>query len=147
VSDPPIKIYPFIDKSVDFEGDKKMSRIQALKTDALSETPSTPGITRHLAFKNEDVMVIRARINPGVASGWHHHGDYHVYGYVVSGTPRFESQDGEGSPVNLKPGDFFHVPPHTVHREINPSSEELEVILFLSGTGPLVFNLEDSDQA
>ena len=43
--------------------------------------------------------------------------------------------------VTLGAGDFLYVPRHTVHREINPSSTEgNELILFLRGTGPLVFN-------
>jgi quercetin dioxygenase-like cupin family protein len=122
-----------------------MPKIQGLKADALSETPSTPGITRHLAFKGEDHMVVRARSKPGAISGWHHHGDYDVYGYVVSGSARFESKAEHEDAVSLGQGDFFHVPPHTVHREINPSSEEGEIIMFLRGTGQLVFNLDDSN--
>jgi hypothetical protein len=30
-----------------------MSKIQALQADALSETPASPGIARHLAFQDE----------------------------------------------------------------------------------------------
>jgi uncharacterized RmlC-like cupin family protein len=120
-----------------------MSKIQTLQADALPETPSSPGITRHLAFKGEDYLVLRSRTGPGVVSGWHHHADYDVYGYVVSGAARFENEGGEEEAVTLGPGDFFHVPPYTIHREINPSSEEGEVILFLRGSGPLVVNVDD----
>jgi len=124
-----------------------MSDIQALPMNALKETPSSPGISRHLAFKGEDYLVVRARSEPGTTSGWHHHGDYDVYGYLVSGSARFESNDGKKSIISLSPGDFFHVPHHTVHREINPSSDERnEFVLFLRGTGPMVINLDDSDQ-
>ena len=125
-----------------------MSRIQALPADSLSESASSPGITRHLAFKGEGYIVVRARTDPGAISGWHHHGDYDVYGYVSSGTARFESDLGEEDSISVGPGDFFHVPSHTVHREINPSSDEgSEVILFLRGTGPLVSNVDDPDRA
>jgi uncharacterized RmlC-like cupin family protein len=119
-----------------------MPKIQALPGDSLAESPSSPGITRHLAFKGEGFLVLRARTVPGVVSGWHHHGDHDVYGYVVSGKARFES-GAEGSEViTVVPGDFFHVPAHTVHRESNPSAEDLEVILFLEGMGPLVTNVD-----
>ena len=125
-----------------------MSRIEALPADALSETPSTPGLTRHLAFKGDNHMVIRARAEPGNVSGWHHHGDHDVYGYVVSGTVRLENAADEEDAITVGPGDFFHVPPHTVHRESNPSPDEGgEVILFLRGGGPLVVNVEDPDQS
>jgi quercetin dioxygenase-like cupin family protein len=122
-----------------------MSGIQTLRTDALSETPSTPGIKRNLAFNGEGYLVVRARSDPGVVSGWHHHGDYEVYGYVASGSVLFESDPENVNPVSLDRGDFFHVPAHTIHREINPSSEtQNEVILFLLGTGPLVINIDDT---
>ena len=107
-----------------------MSKIQALPKNALTEIPSSQGISRHLAFKGEDFLVVRARSEPETTSGWHHHGDYDVYGYLVSGSARFESNDGKKDAISLRPGDFFHVLHHTVH-----------------GTGPMVINLDDPDQA
>jgi uncharacterized RmlC-like cupin family protein len=125
-----------------------MSGIQALKVDALSETPATAGISRHLAFEDEGSKVLRAQTEPGTVSGWHHHGHYEVYGYVVSGNARFENSSDEKNVVNLGPGDFFHVPSHTIHREINPSSDQgNDVILFLHGSGPLVVNVDGPEQA
>jgi uncharacterized RmlC-like cupin family protein len=124
-----------------------MGKIQALRTDALSEAPSSPGIIRHLAFKDEGKLVLHALATPGAISGWHYHGDHDVYGYLVSGSARLESGPGGKQAVSLGRGDFFHVPAHTVHREINPSADEgQEFILFLSGTGPLVVNVEGPDK-
>lgn len=124
-----------------------MSKVQALYQDALSEGSPSPGITRHVAFKGEGFQILRARVKPGTVSGWHRHEDYEVYGYVVSGSARFESGPGGKDVISLGPGDFFYVPPHTVHREANPSPDEEEVILFLRGTGPMVVNVEGPDQA
>ena len=124
-----------------------MSKIKALRADALPESSSTPGITRHLAFKDREKLVLRGQTTPGTVSGWHHHGDHDVYGYLVSGSARFESGPGGKDAVSVDQGDFFHVPPGTIHREINPSADEgQEVILFLSGTGPLVVNVEGPDK-
>ncbi|MGE5303280.1 MAG: cupin domain-containing protein [Alphaproteobacteria bacterium] len=124
-----------------------MSKIQVLRSNALSEAPSSPSINRHLAFKDERNLVLRSRTTPGAISGWHHHGDYDVYGYLVSGSVRFESGPQGKDAVSLGRGDFFHVPPHTVHREVNPSADEgQEVILFLCGTGPAVVNVNGPDQ-
>ncbi len=124
------------------------SNITALSKNALSPGRSTPGITRHLAFKGEGYQVVRSRVAPGVASGWHHHGDYDVYGYIVSGTVRFENGPGGKDAVNVGPGDFFHVPAHRVHRDVNPSaSEGQEVLLFLQGHGPMVVNVDGPDSA
>ena len=125
-----------------------MSKVQAPHQDALSEGPSSPGITRYFAFQGEGFQVIRSRVEPGRVSGWHRHEDYEVYGYVVSGAIRFESGPSGKDGASLEPGDFFYVPPHTTHREINPSPDEgQEVILFLRGTGPMVVNVDEPDQA
>lgn len=124
-----------------------MPKIQVLSKSALSEAPSTSGITRHFAFKGEEFLVVRSHGDPGIASGWHHHGDYDVYGYVVSGSVRFESGPGGRDAVSVGPGDFFNVPAHTVHRDVNPSADEgQEVILFLRGNGPMVVNVEGPDE-
>jgi uncharacterized RmlC-like cupin family protein len=125
-----------------------MSKIQALKREALSESSTSPGITRHLAFKDEGSKVLRSQTEPGTVSGWHHHGDYEVYGYVVSGSVRLENGSDKENAISIGPGDFLHVPPHTVHREINPSSDEAnDIILFLRGNGPLVVNVDNLEQA
>jgi len=124
-----------------------MSKIEALKADALSNTPASPGISRHLAFKDEGSKVLRSQTKPGTISGWHHHGDQEVYGYVVSGTVRLENGSEKENVILIGPGDFLHVPSHTIHREINPSSsEENDVILFLRGNGEVVFNVDNLDQ-
>jgi quercetin dioxygenase-like cupin family protein len=104
-----------------------------LPRDALAASPSTPGITitRHLAFKGDDFMTLRARSEPGTVSGWHH-GDYDVYRYVVSGLIGLQRNSGKEESIPLGPGDLFHVFPHTVHRAIKPSPQEAnEVILFI----------------
>jgi uncharacterized RmlC-like cupin family protein len=87
-----------------------MSKIQALKADALSETPASPGIARHLAFKDEGSKVLRSQTQPGTISGLHHHGDHEVYGYVVSGTVRLENRSDKENVILIGPGDFLHVP-------------------------------------
>jgi len=61
-------------------------------------------------------MVVRSRVEPSVVSGWHHHGDYDIYGYLVSGAARFENGPGGRDAISVGPGDFIHVPPRTVHR-------------------------------
>ena len=125
-----------------------MARIRRLHKNALSEAPPSPGISRHLAFRGEGFMVVRSRVDPGVVSGWHHHGDYDIYGYVVRGTARFEDGPGGRDATSVERGDFFHVPARTVHRDINPSETEAqEVILFLRGSGPMVVNVDGPESA
>lgn len=121
-----------------------MPKIRALPKDALSKAPSTSGLTRHFAFKGEEFLVVRSHGDPGISSDWHHHGDYDVYGYVVSGTVRFENGNYA---INVDPGDFFHVPAHTIHRDVNPSPDEgQEMVLFMQGSGPMVVNVDGPEK-
>jgi quercetin dioxygenase-like cupin family protein len=125
-----------------------MAKIRALRKNALSEAPPSPGISRHLAFRGEGFMVVRSRVDPGVVSGWHHHGDYDIYGYLVRGTARFEDGPGGRDATSVEPGDFFRVPARRVHRDVNPSETEAqEVILFLRGSGPMVVNVDGPEPA
>ena len=125
-----------------------MATIQVMKQDALVEAPGSPGIVRQLAFEGHDVRVIRSLVDPGSISGWHHHGDYDVYGYLVSGTLRFEYGPGGGEAIAVGPGEFFHVPAQMVHRDVNPSDTEgQDVVLFLRGSGAMVINVESPGAA
>ena len=125
-----------------------MLQIQAIKSGSLEQGPETPGITRNFAFDAEDCRVIRARSEPGTVSGWHHHGDYDVYGYIASGLAEFEGGPDGKEKISLETGDFFLVPAHTIHREINPSNDERnDVILFLKGTGPVVVNVDHPESS
>jgi len=75
------------------------------------------------------------------------HGDYDVYGYVVSGSVRFENGPNGKDVVSVNTGDFFHVPNHNIHRDVNPSADEdQELILFLQGSGPMVINLTEVER-
>jgi uncharacterized RmlC-like cupin family protein len=87
-------------------------------------------------------MLVRARAEGGVASGWHHHGDRDVLGHVVRGRARFEFGPGGRESTDVETGGFFHVPAGLIHRDVNPSDEPQELILSFVGTGPLVVNAE-----
>ena len=84
---------------------------------------------------------MRARAGPHATSGWHHHGEHNVLGFVVRGAARFEfGSDGLDS-VDVGEGGFFHVPAGLVHRDVNPLEDEQEIVLTLVGNGPLVINV------
>ena len=82
-----------------------------------------------------DVWSGLVHTEPGATSGWHTHGDHDTVAYVVRGAFRVETAAGV---VQGDPGDFVHVPAHTVHRETNPTDEQAEVVLVRRGTGPVV---------
>lgn len=115
--------------------------VRAVGPDELAATDPTPGILRELAFSTDRAIVIRARVDGGVASGWHHHGDRDAFGYVVRGRVRFDfGADGEHTEVEAQ--GFFHVPRGVVHRDVNPGDEPQEIVIAFVGTGPLVVNVD-----
>ena len=78
----------------------------------------------------------------GVESAWHHHGKRDVYGYMVSGTLRFDFGEGGESSVAATAGDFFHIPVGLVHRDVNPNErKEAVVVNIMFGKGPPVVNV------
>lgn len=117
------------------------ARVRAVGPQELSATDPTPGILRELAFSTDRAIVIRARVDGGAISGWHHHGDRDALGYVVSGKLRFDfGANGEHTDVETR--GFFHVPRGLVHRDVNPIDEPQEVVIAFVGDGPLVVNVD-----
>ncbi len=115
------------------------SPVRKVAADALTPGHPTPGMSREEAVVLDGLWSGRVRTEPGVTSGWHHHGDHDTVVYVVRGAIQVETSTGV---VHGDPGDFVHVPAHTVHRESNPSGETAEVVLVRRGTGPVVVNVD-----
>lgn len=106
------------------------------------QTAQTAGIQREELVSNPDAWVGMAYTQPGFTSGWHHHGDYDTYVFLVSGEVKFEfGRDGEESCV-VKTGEVAHIPKNTVHRESNPGSGEQVIFLVRVGKGAPVFNVD-----
>jgi len=82
------------------------------------------------------------RTEAGMASAWHHHGAHESVIYVLRGRLKMESGPGGAEVVEAGPGDFLLVPANAVHRESNPTEEESQIVVFRSGTGPVVVNVE-----
>jgi uncharacterized RmlC-like cupin family protein len=108
----------------------------------VSEVDATSGMVREQAVAGEGVWLGLVRAAPNRPSGWHHHGDYHTYFYVDSGRILMEFGPGGAKVVEAGPGDFVHVPPRVIHREVNSADDEGVVILVRVGSGPPVVNVE-----
>lgn len=102
----------------------------------------TPGMHREEAVATDTTWGGFLRSDPGVVSGWHHHGEYESVIYLVSGRLRMESGPGGSSVVEAGPGDFLFVPRGSVHRESNPAGVELTAVVVRSGRGEAVVNVE-----
>lgn len=121
-----------------------MSEVRIVAASELVANVPTPGMERREAAAG-GAQIIAVQTRPGLVSGWHHHADYATYGYIVAGRLRLESGPAGSSVVEGGAGDFFVVPPHTVHRESNPSDEEQVVVGFRIGSGETVVNVEGPD--
>jgi uncharacterized RmlC-like cupin family protein len=108
---------------------------------------STPGVNRRQAFADDEHWVGYATTEPGVWSGWHHHGEHDTYIYVVRGSIALEFGPGGERRASAEPGDFLHVPPGVVHREGTPPGEPGEVVVVRVGRGTVVVPVEGPEPA
>ena len=104
--------------------------------------PATPGMIREAAFIADDRWVGVVRTEPGVRSGWHHHGETDSYFYVLSGAMELEFGPAGGEVLRVEAGDYVHVPRGLVHREGTPPDQPAEVALVRIGQGAPVVNVE-----
>jgi uncharacterized RmlC-like cupin family protein len=121
---------------------EREDRVRVVRPGERRPGPSTPGMTREEAFAAEGMWSGTARTEPGMVSGWHHHGDYDTTIYVLSGALRMEFGPGGADTVEAGPGDFVHVPSGVVHREGNPSREPADLVLVRAGQGPSTVNVD-----
>ena len=121
---------------------EREDRVRVVRPGERRPGPSTTGMTREEAFAAEGMWSGTARTEPGMVSGWHHHGDYDTTIYVLSGALRMEFGPGGADTVEAGPGDFVHVPSGVVHREGNPSGEPADLVLVRAGQGPSTVNVD-----
>jgi uncharacterized RmlC-like cupin family protein len=121
-----------------------MGRIEVVTAADRAAPPGgqTPGMAREQAFVAAGFWTGVAVTEPGMVSGWHHHGDHDTYFYVATGKAVLEFGHKGGDKIDAGPGDFVHVPPRTVHRESNPTDETSQLILFRVGGGDVVVNVD-----
>ncbi|MBS1805046.1 MAG: cupin domain-containing protein [Acidobacteria bacterium] len=83
-------------------------------------------------------------VKPGAQTGIHHHGSQETIVYVLEGESIVQWGDKGEHSVTVRTGDFLHVPPGLIHREINPSKQiPFRWIVVRSSSEPIVVNLPD----
>jgi uncharacterized RmlC-like cupin family protein len=81
--------------------------------------------------------------DPSTLTGWHHHGTYDTYLYVLGGAARLDTwSDEEIHRHEAGPGSFVHVPAGTIHREGSASPTGVEAVLVRIGEGQLVYPVD-----
>ena len=120
--------------------------VRLIRADELQPADPTPGMHRELAFETDGLWSGLVHTDPGMVSGWHHHGEHDTSLYVVDGRMRLEFGPGGGETVQAEPGDFLHVPRGVVHRESNPSERPATVVISRAGRGAPTINVDGPDQ-
>ena len=106
-------------------------------------TAQTKGMLRKELVTTPGSCVGMVSTESGFVSGWHHHGDYDTFIYVVSGEMEFGKDEKES--CLAKPGEVLFVPKGTVHRESNPSTEKQVLFGVRVGKGDPVFNVDNPE--
>lgn len=120
-------------------------RVLVVRPGERRDGPPTPGIEREQAFATEAMWAGLVRTGPGMASGWHHHGEYETVIYVLTGTLRMEFGPGGSTAVDAGPGDFARVSKGVVHRESNPGTDPSTATVVRAGSGESIINVEGPD--
>lgn len=121
-------------------------RVRVVRPEDRTEGQPTPGMHREQAVSTDRSWAGYVTTEAGMVSGWHHHGDHESHIYVATGALRMESGPGGLEVVDAQPGDFVFVPPHTVHREGNPTSADSTIIVVRAGSGEAVFNVDGPEE-
>ena len=125
--------------------------IRVVRPDEFSwGTSQTPGSLRLAAIAPElgvgsALWAGTFLVEPGAATGIHHHGPQETVAYVLEGESFIQwGERGEHS-MTARAGDFLHVPAWLVHREINRSKDApFRWVVIRSTSEPIVVNLPDS---
>lgn len=104
------------------------------------------GMTRYEAVSGRTVgtrslQLGRVVAHAGLISAVHHHGDCETAVFLMSGRVLMLFGPDQRERIELVPGDFFFVPPWTIHAEANLGSEDAEFIVAQSSPQGIVVNL------
>lgn len=93
-------------------------------------------VRRETPFDDTAVRLVRGHSEGTVVSEWHHHGDNHVFGFVLDGDGYVEWGPGEGERVFVDTEECFHIRAGFVHRDRSDSPGRQEYVLWLTGSEP-----------
>ncbi len=102
----------------------------------------TPGMRREQAIAAEGMWAGVVHTDPGMVSGWHHHGDHATSIYVAAGAARVEYGPGGASVIVARAGDFIQVPRGAIHREANPTDAVSTLVVVRAGSGVPTVNVD-----
>ena len=115
----------------------ELAEAMRIGADELVEIEGPPEIHRREAFAGPGLWAGLTSTEPGLVSGWHHHGGHDTIVYVLSGRLAIEFGEGGSRAVQAGAGDFLVIPSGLVHRESTPGDEpSRSVVIRAGGDGP-----------
>ena len=118
------------------------SAIRRVRPEERTVGPPTTGMSREEAIATDTMWSGFVRTEPGMASDWHHHGEYESSIYVITGGIRMEFGPGGTETADAGPGDFLFVAAHAIHRESDMTTDGSTFIVSRSGSGPPVITVD-----
>ena len=112
-----------------------------------ADTSQTPGSQRQAAICKEAGITSSLwggtfLVEPGAQTGIHHHGSQETIVYVLEGESIVQWGERGEHRLSVRAGDFLHVPPQLIHREINSSKDApFRWVVVRSSSEPIVVNL------
>jgi uncharacterized RmlC-like cupin family protein len=116
--------------------------VRHVRGSELSGGDPTPGMRREQAIATDGMWAGLVHTEPGMVSGWHHHGEYETSIFVSSGALRMEYGPGGREVIDAQPGDFVHVPRGAIHRERNPAQHTAMLVVVRAGRGAPTVNVD-----
>ena len=99
------------------------------------------GSAGEVVFHDPAAWVGVVELAPGAASGWHHHGDWDSYAYVIDGVLRWEYGRDGASSLEVAAGDVGRMPARLIHRDVSAGDVGLKLVLFRTGRGELTIDV------
>ena len=96
--------------------------VERIGPDELVEIEGPPEIHRRQAFAKPGLWAGLTTTEPGLVSGWHHHGGHDTIVYLISGSVAIEFGEGGRQAVQAGAGDFLVIPAASSTGKAPPSA-------------------------
>jgi mannose-6-phosphate isomerase-like protein (cupin superfamily) len=117
--------------------------ISVVGPDDLDQADELKSVSRKTPFPDAPIRQVRGHSEGVIVSEWHHHGDNHVFGYVLRGDGYVEWGTGEGERKLVEEDECFHIPDGFVHRDRSSSPGKQDYVLWLTGSEPRTIPVEE----
>ena len=107
----------------------------------------TSGMDRRQIAERDGTWVGWIRTEPGVASGWHHHGDHDSWICLSRGAITIEFGAGGRESITAHEGQVIVNPARLVHREYTGPDQAVEAYVIRIGSGPQNVNVDGPESA